>query len=87
MDLIKGGKVTPTSPLLMREKVFDIFTQFIWAFRFLVLPVLRTGRFSVLVQFVSTVVDILDNYVHAKMCHFRHFWGIWLVVFTWRFSL
>ena len=54
MDLVKGGKVTSTSPLLMGEKLFDLFTQFIWAFRLLVLPVVRTGRLPVLIHFVSS---------------------------------
>ena len=58
MDLIKGGQHTSMSPLFKGERMFDLFTQALWAWRLVVLPVVRTGNFSVLFYYVSYVLTI-----------------------------
>ena len=82
MDLVKGGKVTSTSPLLMGEKLFDLFTQFIWAFRLLVLPVVRTGRLPVLIHFVSSDLAhrLSTSVLKSALTDTSNVFGCWVLL-------
>ena len=40
------------SPLVKKERIFDLFCQAVFFFRSMVIPVYRTGTFSVLFTFV-----------------------------------
>ena len=47
-NLIRGAHHTPMSPLVKGERIFDICSSALFLFRWVVLPVVRTGSFSTL---------------------------------------
>ena len=51
-DLIKGAHWTPYSPLVKKERMFDLFCEALFIFRSVVIPIYRTGTLSVLFNFV-----------------------------------
>jgi len=50
-DLIKGAHWTPYSPLVKKERMFDLFCEALFIFRSVVIPIYRTGTLSVLFNF------------------------------------
>merc|ERR1712241_671699 len=49
--LVRGAHWTPMSPLVKKERLFDLFCQAVFFFRSMVIPVYNTGTFSVLFTF------------------------------------
>ena len=63
VDLIKGAHHTPMSPLVKRERMFDLFMEALVVFRWVVLPIYRTGSLSVLLYCVSCLqLQLIDIY-------------------------
>ena len=73
VNLIKGAHHTPYSALVKKERMFDLFTEALFIFRCVVIPVYRTGTFSVLFNFVSCNQLKLTYIFEILHLTFRHF--------------
>ena len=49
-NVIKGSHHTPMSPLLKGERTLDLFAGIFYLFRWVALPVIRTGTLTVLIS-------------------------------------
>ena len=57
VNLIKGAHHTPMSPLVKKERMFDLFMEALFIIRSVVIPVYQTGTLSVLFKFVRCSTD------------------------------
>ena len=48
--MIRGSHHTPMSPLLKSERTLDLFAGLLYLFRWIAIPVIRTGSLSVLIS-------------------------------------
>lgn len=55
-NLIRGAHHTPMSPLVKGERMFDICSSALFLFRWVVLPVVRTGSFSTLFSTLTAMM-------------------------------
>ena len=49
-NLIRGAHHTPMSPLVKGERIIDICFEVVFLFRWIALPVIRTGSFSAILS-------------------------------------
>ena len=49
-NVIRGSHHTPMSPLLKSERTLDLFAGLLYLFRWIAIPVIRTGSLSVLIS-------------------------------------
>ena len=57
-NLIKGAHHTPMSPLVKGERIFDICSSALFLFRWVALPVIRTGEFSTLFSVRNAISNL-----------------------------
>ena len=61
VNLIKGAHHTPMSPLVKKERMFDLCMEALFFFRSVVIPLYNTGTLSVLLYFVSCLQPRLPD--------------------------
>jgi len=84
VNVIMGSHHTPMSPLVKKERMFDLSMEALFIFRSIVLPVYRTGTYSVLFNFTIPMFMIGGGYLAFFFLISHNFEGVQALTDTTR---